>query len=64
MVFEDSVTGLTAATRAGMRVVAVANPFSRSLLKQQDILSQDAIVYDVSQLDSIVEQQCLKMHAG
>ena len=47
-----------------MRVVAVANPFSRSLLKQQDILSQDAIVYDVSQLDSIVKQQCLRMHVG
>ena len=64
MVFEDSVTGLTAATRAGMHVVAVANPFSRPLLKQQTVLSQDAIVYDVADMDRIVERQCADMHAA
>ena len=58
LVFEDSVTGLTAATRAGMQVVAVPNPFSRPLLKAQTILSQDAIAYDLKDFDNIVAKRC------
>lgn len=62
--FEDSVTGLTAAKRAGMRVVAVANPFSKPLLETQALVSQDAIVYNVQLLDRTVEQQCRHMAAA
>lgn len=56
--FEDSVTGLTAATRAGMTVVAVANPFSKPLLEAQTLLPQNAIVYDTDHQDEVVERQC------
>ena len=52
------MTGLTAALAAGMRVVAVANPFSKPLLKKQTLLPQDAIVYKVEDLDRVVEEQC------
>ena len=58
LVFEDSVTGLTAATRAGMRVVAVANPFSAPLLQAQTLLPQEAVVYNVDKLDCVVQEQC------
>ena len=58
LVFEDSVTGLTAALKAGMQVIAVPNPFSKPLLKAQKLLSQDAIAYDLKQLDEIVAKQC------
>lgn len=62
LVLEDSVTGLTAALAAGMRVVAVANPFSKPLLQKQTLLPQGAIVYYPEHLDKIVEQQCRELH--
>ncbi len=56
------MTGLKAALAAGMMVVAVANPFSRPHLKQQQLLPQDAIVYSPELLDDVVRKQCQALH--
>lgn len=54
MVFEDSKNGLTAAVAAGMKVIAVANPFTQGQLRAQDVLQQDQIVYDIGELPAMI----------
>ena len=56
LVFEDSLNGIKAAVKAGTNVIAVANMFTKAQLKEQKVLSQDQIVYDVKDLPSMIEK--------
>ena len=56
------MTGLRAALAAGMKVVAVANPFSKSHLQQQRLLPQEAVVYSPEKLDDVIREQCQALH--
>ena len=56
------MTGLRAALAAGMKVVAVANPFSKPHLQQQQLLPQEAVVYDPKLLDNVIRKQCQALH--
>lgn len=63
MVFEDSLNGLTAAVKAGMNVVAVANAFTKSQLQTQTILDQKWIVYDIVTLPAAIHKRAAAMIA-
>eukprot|EP00051_Salpingoeca_urceolata_P013111 m.163880 g.163880 ORF g.163880 m.163880 type:complete len:297 (+) comp17700_c0_seq1:230-1120(+) len=62
LVFEDSVTGVTAACAAGCAVIAVANPFTEESLRAQTVLDQRWVVYDVkTQLTDTIAARCAEM---
>lgn len=54
---EDSPTGIRAALSAGMACIAIANQFTEGPLRSQPFLDQQWVVYDRSQLPSVVERR-------
>ncbi len=56
LVIEDSPAGVEAAVAAGMHVIAVTTPFTRSRLHQSDLLDPRWIVDDPADLLSTVQQ--------
>jgi beta-phosphoglucomutase-like phosphatase (HAD superfamily) len=56
LVIEDSPSGVAAALAAGMKVIAVATPFTQQKLHQSNILSEALIVDDPNQVAEVVAQ--------
>jgi beta-phosphoglucomutase-like phosphatase (HAD superfamily) len=54
LVIEDSPSGVEAAVAAGMKVVAVATPFTRQGLKEMALLPEDLILGDPSKVSRVV----------
>lgn len=61
IVFEDSVTGVTAAAKAGTKVIGLANEFTAPQLREQRELDQQWIVYDDATLESIIRKRVASM---
>jgi HAD superfamily hydrolase (TIGR01509 family) len=55
LVIEDSPSGVEAAQRAGMQVIAVTTPFTRRHFEEQKTLPQEMIVHDPDRLVRLVE---------
>lgn len=58
LVFDDSVTGVTAGVRSGAKVIAVCNPFSKMEMSKQTVLPEKYVVYDVDDLDEVIKLRC------
>jgi len=56
LVFEDSVTGLTAGVTAGANVVAIASPFTAESLRRQAVLPQSHIAYSSDQIWPVIKR--------
>ncbi|MFK7845386.1 MAG: HAD family hydrolase [Rhodothermales bacterium] len=56
LVFEDSVSGVTAALAAGMHVIAVSTPFTRNSLEQANLLPREQLVHDPQVLPALVDR--------
>ena len=54
LVIEDSPSGVEAAIAAGMKVVAVATPFTHQGLKDMALLPEDLIIEDPTQVSQVV----------
>jgi beta-phosphoglucomutase len=54
LVIEDSPSGVEAAVAAGMKVVAVATPFTHQGLKEMALLPEDLVIGDPSKVSQVV----------
>eukprot|EP00179_Madagascaria_erythrocladioides_P022150 CAMPEP_0198332870 /NCGR_PEP_ID=MMETSP1450-20131203/18563_1 /TAXON_ID=753684 ORGANISM="Madagascaria erythrocladiodes, Strain CCMP3234" /NCGR_SAMPLE_ID=MMETSP1450 /ASSEMBLY_ACC=CAM_ASM_001115 /LENGTH=295 /DNA_ID=CAMNT_0044037341 /DNA_START=47 /DNA_END=934 /DNA_ORIENTATION=+ len=63
LVFEDSVNGVRAAVGAGTQVIAVANPFTRVALQEQEVLPRARIAFESVTLGNTIAQVCAEMTA-
>ena len=56
LVVEDSPSGVQAALSAGMKVMAVATPYTREQLSESDLLSQEQIAAQPEEVEKIFEE--------
>lgn len=61
IVVEDSVNGLKGAVASGALVIAVANDFTRESLRDQTLLDQKFVVYNVDDLETVVKERSLAL---
>ena len=64
LVLEDSVNGITAATRAGMNVIAMATPFTRKAIHATKLVADEWIIHRPEDVTGKVERRIAELNSA